>query len=166
LPEAQLDRFFFKLLVRYPSRDELTEILNRTTEGSSAAAERVLDRDTLMSLQALVRGVPIASHVKDYAVRLVLATHPGTPTAAAIATQYLRFGSSPRGAQVLVLAAKVRALTEGRFNVGFDDIAAVAPAALRHRLIANFEAEAEGMDPDRVLARILLDVPRDVAVAL
>jgi len=166
LPEAQLDRFFFKLLVRYPSRDELTEILNRTTEGSSATAERVLDRDTLMSLQALVRGVPIASHVKDYAVRLVLATHPGTPTAAAIATQYLRFGSSPRGAQVLVLAAKVRALTEGRFNVGFDDIAAVAPAALRHRLIANFEAEAEGMDPDRILARILLDVPRDVAVAL
>ncbi|MBM3902122.1 MAG: MoxR family ATPase [Verrucomicrobia bacterium] len=166
LPEAQLDRFFFKLLVRYPSRDELTEILNRTTEGSSATAERVLDRDTLMSLQALVRGVPIASHVKDYAVRLVLATHPGTPTAAAIATQYLRFGSSPRGAQVLVLAAKVRALTEGRFNVGFDDIAAVAPAALRHRLITNFEAEAEGMDPDRILARILPEVPRDVAVAL
>jgi len=166
LPEAQLDRFFFKLLVRYPSRDELTEILNRTTEGSSATAERVLDRDTLMSLQALVRGVPIASHVKDYAVRLVLATHPGAPTAAAIATQYLRFGSSPRGAQVLVLAAKVRALTEGRFNVGFDDIAAVAPAALRHRLITNFEAEAEGMDPDRILARILPEVPRDVAVAL
>ncbi len=166
LPEAQLDRFFFKLLVRYPSREELTEILNRTTEGVSVTAERVLDRDTLVSLQALVRGVPIASHVKDYAVRLVLATHPGTPTAAAVASQYLRFGSSPRGAQVLVLAAKVRALTQGRFNVGFDDIAAVAPAALRHRLIANFEAEAEGMDADRILARILPEVPRDVAVAV
>ncbi len=166
LPEAQLDRFFFKLLVRYPSREQLTEILNRTTEGVSVKAERVLDRDTLVSLQALVRGVPIASHVKDYAVRLVLATHPGTPTAAAVATQYLRFGSSPRGAQVLVLAAKVRALTQGRFNVGFDDIAAVAPAALRHRLIANFEAEAEGIDADRILARILPEVPRDVAVAV
>ena len=166
LPEAQLDRFFFKLLVRYPSREELTEILNRTTEGVSVTAERVLDRDTLVSLQALVRGVPIASHVKDYAVRLVLATHPGTPTAAAVASQYLRFGSSPRGAQVLVLAAKVRALTQGRFNVGFDDIAAVAPAALRHRLIANFEAEAEGMDADRILGRILPEVPRDVAVAV
>ena len=165
LPEAQLDRFFFKLLVRYPSKDDLTEILNRTTEGSSSSAERVLDRETLVSLQALVRGVPIASHVKDYAVRLVLATHPGTTTAAAISNQYLRFGSSPRGAQVLVLAAKVRALTQGRFNVAFDDIAAVAPAALRHRLIGNFEAEAEGMDADRILARILSEVPRDVAVA-
>ncbi len=165
LPEAQLDRFFFKLLVRYPSKDELTEILNRTTEGSSTTAERVLDHGTLVSLQTLVRGVPIASHVKDYAVRLVLATHPGTSTAAAIATQYLRFGSSPRGAQVLVLAAKVRALTQGRFNVSFDDIASVAPAALRHRLIVNFEAEAEGMDADRILSRILSEVPRDVAVA-
>ncbi|MEN9733567.1 MAG: ATPase RavA [Verrucomicrobiota bacterium] len=165
LPEAQLDRFFFKLLVRYPSKDDLTEILNRTTEGSSSVAERVLDRTTLVSLQTLVRGVPIASHVKDYAVRLVLATHPGTATAAAVATRYLRFGSSPRGAQVLVLAAKVRALTQGRFNVGFDDIASVAPAALRHRLIGNFEAEAEGMDADRILAQILSEVPRDVAVA-
>jgi len=163
LPEAQLDRFFFKLLVRYPSKDDLTEILNRTTEGSSSVAERVLDRTTLVSLQTLVRGVPIASHVKDYAVRLVLATHPGTATAAAVATRYLRFGSSPRGAQVLVLAAKVRALTQGRFNVGFDDIASVAPAALRHRLIGNFEAEAEGMDADRILAQILSEVPRDVA---
>jgi MoxR-like ATPase len=160
-----LDRFFFKLLVRYPSKDDLTEILNRTTEGSSSVAERVLDRTTLVSLQTLVRGVPIASHVKDYAVRLVLATHPGTATAAAVATRYLRFGSSPRGAQVLVLAAKVRALTQGRFNVGFDDIASVAPAALRHRLIGNFEAEAEGMDADRILAQILSEVPRDVAVA-
>ena len=165
LREAQLDRFFFKLLVRYPSKEDLIEILNRTTEGSSSVAERVLDRTTLVSLQTLVRGVPIASHVKDYAVRLVLATHPGTATAAAVATRYLRFGSSPRGAQVLVLAGKVRALTQGRFNVSFDDIASVAPAALRHRLIGNFEAEAEGMDADRILAQILSEVPRDVAVA-
>ena len=165
LPEAQLDRFFFKLLVGYPTRDELTEVLNRTTEGEKVVPNRVLDGDGLKALQTLVREVPIASHVKDYAVRLVLATHPKTETAVPITNQYLRFGSSPRGAQVLILAAKVRALTQGRFNVSFDDIAAMAPAALRHRLILNFEAEAEGVTTDLVVAQILQDVPRDAAVA-
>jgi MoxR-like ATPase len=165
LPEAQLDRFFFKLLVGYPTRDELTEVLNRTTEGEKVVPNRVLDGDGLKALQTLVREVPIASHVKDYAVRLVLATHPKTETAVPITNQYLRFGSSPRGAQVLTLAAKVRALTQGRFNVSFDDIAAMAPAALRHRLILNFEGEAEGVTTDLVVAQILQDVPRDAAVA-
>jgi MoxR-like ATPase len=165
LPEAQLDRFFFKLLVGYPTRDELTEVLNRTTEGEKVVPNRVLDGDGLKTLQALVREVPIASHVKDYAVRLVLATHPKTETAVPITNQYLRFGSSPRGAQVLILAAKVRALTQGRFNVSFDDIAAMAPAALRHRLILNFEGEAEGVTTDLVVAQILQDVPRDAAVS-
>jgi MoxR-like ATPase len=107
--------------------------------------------------------VPVASHVKDYAVRLVLASHPKTETAAPIANQYLRFGSSPRGGQTLLLAAKVRALTRGRFNVSFEDIQTVALAALRHRLILNFEAEAEGITTDHVIAQILKDVPRDVA---
>ena len=161
LPEAQLDRFFFKLIVGYPTREEMTEVLNRTTEGEKVTPSKVLDGPGLVALQLLVREVPIASHVKDYAVRLVLATHPKTDTAAAITNQYLRFGASPRGAQVLTLAGKVRALTQGRFNVSFDDIAAVAPATLRHRLIPNFEAEAEGVTTDAVIAQILRDVPRD-----
>src|SRR5258705_8527138 len=138
LPEAQLDRFFFKLLVGYPSNTELTEVLTRTTEGAKAAINKVLDRQRLLDLMELVRQVPVASHVKDYAVRLVMATHTKTENPAPIANQYLRFGSSPRGGQTLVLAGKVRALVQGRFNVSFDDIHAVAPAALRHRLILNF----------------------------
>jgi MoxR-like ATPase len=161
LPEAQLDRFFFKILVGYPSAEELSEVLNRTTTGAKAQVQKVLDRDSLMALMNLVREVPIASHVKDYAVRLVLATHPRTETAAPIATQYLRFGSSPRGGQTLILGGKVRALTQGRFNVSFDDIEAVAPSALRHRLIPNFEAEAEGVTTDHIIAQVLRDVPRD-----
>ncbi|HPC59924.1 MAG TPA: MoxR family ATPase [Verrucomicrobiota bacterium] len=162
LPEAQLDRFFFKILVGYPSGDELTEVLNRTTTGVQAAVNKVLQRERLLELMRLVRDVPVASHVKNYAVRLVLATHPRTDTAAPIATQYLRFGSSPRGAQTLILAAKVRALVDGRFNVSFDDIEACVAPALRHRLILNFEAEAEGVTTDHILGQILRDVPRDV----
>ena len=165
LPEAQLDRFFFKLLVGYPSADELTEVLTRTTEGRQTVVSRVVTREALLELMTLVRQVPVASHVKDYAVRLVLATHPKTDTAAPIANQYLRFGSSPRGGQTLILAGKVRALTQGRFNVSFDDIQAAAAAALRHRLILNFEAEAEGITTDHIIDQILKDVPRD-AVAV
>ena len=161
LPEAQLDRFFFKILVGYPSASELTEVLTRTTTGVRVEVQKVLERDALMELMTLVREVPVASHVKDYAVRLVLATHPKTETAAPVATQYLRFGSSPRGGQTLLLAGKVRALIEGRFNVSFDDIEAVAAPALRHRLILNFEAEAEGITTDHIIAQVLKDVPRD-----
>jgi MoxR-like ATPase len=164
LPEAQLDRFFFKLVVGYPSGVELTEVLTRTTEGRSVQINKVLAREQLLELQKLVRQVPVASHVKDYAVRLVLASHPKTDTAVPVANQYLRFGSSPRGGQCLLLAGKVRALTEGRFNVSFDDIEAVATPALRHRLILNFEAEAEGITTDQVITQILKDVPRDAAV--
>jgi MoxR-like ATPase len=161
LPEAQLDRFFFKVLVGYPSAEELTEVLTRTTGGARVEVAKVLPRETLQELMKTVREVPVASHVKDYAVRLVLATHPKTDTAAPIANQYLRFGSSPRGGQTLMLAGKVRALIQGRFNVSFDDIQAVAPAAMRHRLILNFEAEAEGITTDHIIAQILADVPRD-----
>jgi len=163
LPEAQLDRFFFKIIVGYPSAEELTEVLTRTTSGARAEVEKVLTREALLELMKLVREVPVASHVKDYAVRLVLATHPKSETAAPIANQYLRFGSSPRGGQTLLLGGKVRALTEGRFNVSFDDIEAVAATALRHRLILNFEAEAEGITTDHIIAQILKDVPRDAA---
>jgi MoxR-like ATPase len=164
LPEAQLDRFFFKLIVGYPTAAEMTEVLNRTTEGEKVTPAKVIDGPQLRELQRLVRQVPVATHVKDYAVRLVLATHPKTETAAPITNQYLKFGSSPRGAQVLLLAAKVRALTQGRFNVSFDDIQAVASPALRHRLIVNFEAEAEGITTDHVIAQVLQDVPRDAGV--
>ena len=163
LPEAQLDRFFFKILVGYPSAEELSEVLSRTTAGTRAEVQKVLTREALLDLMKLVREVPVASHVKDYAVRLVLATHPKTETAAPISSQYLRFGSSPRGGQTLLLAGKVRALIEGRFNVSFDDIEAVATAALRHRLILNFEAEAEGITTDHIIAQVLKDVPRDAA---
>jgi len=161
LPEAQLDRFFFKLIVGYPTAGELTEVINRTTEGHKAHLNKVLDGAVLMDLQQLVREVPVASHVKDYAVRLVLATHPKTDTAAAVSNQYLRFGSSPRGAQTLILAGKVRALTQGRFNVSFEDIQAVAAATLRHRLILNFEAEAEGITTDHIITQVLKDVPKN-----
>ncbi len=161
LPEAQLDRFFFKLVVGYPNAAELTEVLTRTTEGTKAQINRVLTKEQILELQALVRQVPVASHVKDYAVRLVLATHPKSETAAPISNQYLRFGSSPRGGQTLILGAKVRALTHGRFNVSFEDIQAVATAALRHRLILNFEAEAEGVTTDLIIEQILKDVPKD-----
>jgi MoxR-like ATPase len=161
LPEAQLDRFFFKVLVGYPTASELTEVLTRTTTGVRAEVTKVLERESLIELMKVVRDVPVASHVKDYAVRLVLATHPKTETAAPISNQYLRFGSSPRGGQTLILAGKVRALTQGRFNVSFDDIEAVAAPALRHRLILNFEAEAEGITTDHIVAQVLRDVPRD-----
>ncbi len=163
LPEAQLDRFFFKLIVGYPSGAELTEVITRTTEGKKEQVNRVLTKDEVLELQQLVRQVPVASHVEDYAVRLVLATHPKSETAVPITNQYLRFGSSPRGAQTLILAGKVRALTHGRFNVSFEDIQAVAAATMRHRLILNFEAEAEGITTDHIITQVLQDVPRDVA---
>jgi len=162
LPEAQLDRFFFKLIVGYPTGAELTEVLDRTTEGIRAEVNKVLAGEALLELQKLVREVPVATHVKDYAVRLVLATHPKTATAVPIANKYLRFGSSPRGAQTLLLAGKVRALAQGRFNVSFDDLQAVALPALRHRLIPNFEAEAEGITTDHIIDQVLKDVPRTV----
>ena len=161
LPEAQLDRFFYKLLVGYPSADELSEVIARTTEENQVQVNKVVDGHALSELQLMVKQVPVASHVKDYAIRLVLASHPNTETALEITNKFLRFGSSPRGAQSLLLGAKVRALTEGRFNVSFDDINAVALPALRHRLIVNFEAEAEGITTDHILDKILSEVPRD-----
>jgi MoxR-like ATPase len=165
LPEAQLDRFFFKILVGYPSSAELTEVLTRTTSGEGQHPVKVMDGLELSELMRLVRGVPVASHVQDYAVRLVLATHPGTETAAPAASRFLRFGSSPRGGQALLLAGKVRALVQGRFNVGFEDLEAAALPAFRHRLILNFEAEAEGVTTDHLIAEVLKHVPRDAKSA-
>lgn len=164
LPEAQLDRFFYKLVVGYPSGAELEEVLNRTTKGQQPAPGKILDKETLLDLQTLVPQVPIASHVQTYAVRLIQATHPGTETAAAVTGQFLRFGSSPRGAQTMVMGAKVRALAQGRFNVSIEDIQTVAIPALRHRLIRNFEAEAEGVTTDQILAQIISELPVDASM--
>ncbi|HIG31674.1 MAG TPA: MoxR family ATPase [Verrucomicrobiales bacterium] len=163
LPEAQLDRFFFKLLVNYPSSEDLHEVLTRTTEPRKTELKAVLSREKLLEHMALIREVPVASAVKDYAVRLVIATHSGTESALDISNRYLRFGSSPRGAQSLLLAGKVKALIDQRFNVSFDDVQSVIHAAFRHRLILNFEAEAEGITTDMVIDDILKEVPRDVA---
>ncbi len=159
LPEAQLDRFLFKLVVGYSSRDELNTIVDRTTRGTKIITEKIMDGDEIRRWQALVREVILAKHVQDYIVRLVLATHPGGQLAQSITNQYVRWGSSPRGAQTLALAAKVRALLDGRFNVSFEDIRRVYLPAMRHRVLLNFEAQAENVDVDQVLLEILEKVP-------
>jgi MoxR-like ATPase len=159
LPEAQLDRFFFKLVVGYSSREELSTIVDRTTRGVTVTPENVMDGSEIIRWQKLIREVILAKHVQDYIVRLTLATHPDGPHALPITNKYLRWGSSPRGAQTLALAAKVRALLEGRFNVSFEDIRRVYLPALRHRVILNFEAQAEGMETDHVLLEILEQLP-------
>ena len=159
LPEAQLDRFLFKLVVGYSTREELNVILDRTTTASRPRAETVIDGETLVDMQALVREVIIAPHVQDYAIRMGLATHPDGPFATEVTNRYIRWGSSPRGVQTLVLAAKVRALLDGRFNVSFEDLRRVFLPSLRHRVLLNFEAQAEGVEPDEVLLKVLDAVP-------
>jgi MoxR-like ATPase len=158
LPEAQLDRFFFKLHVSFPGRDELHAILNRTTGSEVPKVAPVLDRDGILKMQALVRDVPVANHVQDYAVRLLQATHPG-PQALDTVKRFVRFGASPRGAQAMLLAAKIRALFDGRFAPSVEDVKTVALPALRHRVLLNFEGEAEGVRTDDVLAAILKTLP-------
>ncbi len=162
LPEAQLDRFFFKLLVGYSTRSELSEILDRTTTGHEATIERVLDGPGIVAHQKLVRRVGITPQVQDYAVRLVLATHPEGQFASPDVNRYFRFGASPRAAQTLVLAAKVRALLDGRTSVAAGDIREIALPALRHRCLLNFEAEAEGIGTDEVITGVLETLPTDV----
>src|SRR5579871_198493 len=163
LPEAQLDRFFFKLIVNYSGREEMATILDRTTRGEWPTAQKVMDGTEIRQWQQLVREVLVAPPVQDYAIRLVLATHPQGEFATAETNKYIRCGGSPRGAQALVLAGKVRALLEGRFNVSFEDIRRVYLPAMRHRVLLNFEAQAENMASDTVLAQILNDVPEKAA---
>src|SRR5213080_4193217 len=158
LPEAQLDRFFFKLIVNYSGRDEMAMILDRTTRNEWPKAEKVMDGAEIRQWQELVREVLVAPPVQDYAIRLVLATHPQGEFATPDANKYIRFGASPRGAQALVLGGKVRALLEGRYNVSFEDIRRVYLPALRHRVLLNFEAQAENIPSDTVLAQILNEV--------
>jgi MoxR-like ATPase len=155
LPEAQLDRFFFKLIVNYSGREEMATILDRTTRGEWPEAQRVMAAARIREWQQLVREVLVAPPVQDYAIRLILATHPQGEFATAQTNRYIRCGSSPRGGQALVLAGKVRALLEGRYNVSFEDIRRVYLPALRHRILLNFEAQAENIQPDILLAQIL-----------
>jgi MoxR-like ATPase len=163
LPEAQVDRFLFKLKVDYPTLPELIEIMDRTSGPAQPAPEVVANSGVIRAMQHLARQVPAAEHVKLYAARLVRATHPGDESAASMARRYVRYGSSPRGAQALLTGAKVRALVEGRANVSTDDVAALALPALRHRVLLNFQGEAEGVDPDQVVRSALAEVPASPA---
>jgi MoxR-like ATPase len=165
LPEAQLDRFFFKLIVNYSGRDEMATILDRTTRGEWPKPDKVMDGEQIQVWQQLVREVLLAAPVQDYAIRLVLATHPGGEFAAADTNKYIRCGASPRAAQAIVLAAKVRALLDGRYNVSFDDVRRVYLPAVRHRLLLNFEAQAENIPSDVVLQGIMKEVKEKVSDA-
>ncbi len=155
LPEAQLDRFFFKLLVPYSDRQELREILKRTTTGVEPKASAIIKAEDIVRGQDLVRRIAVADHVQDYAIRLVLATHPNGEFAPEVTNRFVRFGSSPRGVQSLVLAGKARALLDGRYHVSFEDISRSVLPGLRHRILLNFEGQAEGLSSDDILGDIL-----------
>ena len=166
LPEAQLDRFFYKLLVQYSGRDELKKILDLTTTGYKADIQPVLNGPKIIAHQELVKRVVIAPHVQDYAIRCTLATHPNGIFAIPMVNQFLRVGASPRAAQAITLAAKVRALLDGRFHVSFGDIKEVVIPAMRHRLILNFEGEAEGITTDMVLEKVVAETPTTIEAEL
>jgi len=159
LPEAQIDRFLFKLRVMFPPLADLVSIMDRTTGPGLPTVEQVASGATVLAMQALAREVAVAAHVKAYVARLVRATHPEGQGTASMARRFVRYGSSPRGAQALVLAAKVRALVHGRANVSFEDLRALSLPALRHRIILNFEGEAEGVDPDDLIRSVLEETP-------
>ena len=165
LPEAQLDRFMFKIMVSFSSLEDLRRILERTTDKTNVQVDKVIDGAKVLVHQALVKDVVAAAHVKDYVSRLVWATHPESELAPDLVKKFVRFGSSPRGAQSLVLAAKVAALIDGRFNAGFQDVKAAAHAALRHRILLNFEGEAEGVKIEKVIDEILAQVSPDLKAA-
>ena len=160
LPEAQLDRFMFKINVLYPSVDELIAIMDRTTGAETPSASKVADGKQVIALGKLALNTPIARHVSEFVARLIVATHPDDASAPEIVKQYVRYGASPRGAQALILGGKIHALLEGRFNVSFEDIEAVAAPALRHRILLNFEGMAEGIAPDAVIAEVVKSLPK------
>jgi MoxR-like ATPase len=159
LPEAQLDRFFSKLIVKFPTLNELETILDRTTEAKTPHAQPVLAGDRILAMGQLIRQIPIADDVRRYGISLVLATHPDHATAPDVTKHYVRYGSSPRGAQSLILAAKILAILDGRYHVARDDIRAIALNVMRHRIILNFEGQAEGIQTDAVIEGILKSVP-------
>jgi MoxR-like ATPase len=164
LPEAQMDRFLFKLLVPSPTFEELSAIVDRTTGTLIDEVQPVIDGPAILAMRQLAREVPIASHVREFAIRLVLGTHPDQQTATDQVKRFVRFGASPRGAQAIVIAAKIRALLEGRYNVAFEDIATVAKPALRHRILLNFEGEAEGVSTDVIVDSLLARAQDDARV--
>ena len=159
LPEAQLDRFLLKALVPFPSADDLVTVVERTTAGAEADVSSVADGATITAMIALTRDVPAASHVVRHAVDLVVATHPDQDAAPDVVRRYVRFGASPRGAQSMILAGKASALLDGRPSVSTDDLRAVAPSVLRHRLVLGYEATADGVSPDQLVAAVLAAVP-------
>jgi MoxR-like ATPase len=161
LPEAQLDRFFFKIDVPFPSEEDLMAIMERTTGTAQISVGKAASGTDVIAMQQLAREVPIATHVMAYAVRILRGTHPDSDGAPELVGKYVRYGGSPRGAQAMVLGAKIHALLEGRFNVAFSDVQAVAAPALRHRVILNFEGEAEGISTDSVVRAIIAETPTE-----
>jgi len=161
LPEAQIDRFFFKLKMNYPKQDELRKILDKTTEDYRYELNRVIEADAILKMKSLVKKVPVASHVKDFATRLVLASHPDHEHASDRIQEYILIGASPRGVQSLILAGKVSALIDGRYNVSLEDIKNVAQPALRHRMALNIRGETEGVDSDELVDEILQNLEPD-----
>lgn len=155
LPEAQLDRFLMKILVTYPSRDELSRIVERTVQKEDVSISQIVDREAILKLRSICREVLVAPHVQDFAINLVMATQPGTSGAHELANKFIRYGSSPRGAQALVECGRVQALMHGRLNLSIDDIQSIAASVLRHRVILNFDAHAEGHTPDTILSKVL-----------
>ncbi|HTS75897.1 MAG TPA: MoxR family ATPase [Bryobacteraceae bacterium] len=155
LPEAQLDRFLMKILVNYPSRSDLNTIVERTIQRDEVSLGQVLDREAIMGLRDVCHRVLVAPHVQEYAIDLVMATQPGTAQAHELANKFIRYGSSPRGAQALVECGRVLALMKGRLHLSTEDVEAVAPAVLRHRIILNFDAHAEGQTPETILGKII-----------
>ena len=160
LPEAQLDRFLFKVNIAFPDVADLVQILERTTGLEQPRADKVANGAQVIAMGALALSTPIPSHVSEYVAHIVVATHPSSERAAPMLQQYARYGASPRGAQALIIGAKINALLDGRSNVSFDDVAAVAPAALRHRILLNFEGQAEGLSTDDLVADVLKSVPK------
>jgi MoxR-like ATPase len=165
LPEAQLDRFLMKILVNYPNRAELSTIVERTIQREDVEVERVIDRREILEVRAVCRQVLVASHVQDFAVDLVLATQPENSQAHELARKYIRYGSSPRGAQAMVECGRVLALMRGRFHLSVEDVRHIAAAVLRHRIILNFDAHADGQTPDTILDEIIRSVAARAAVA-
>src|SRR6476620_4112154 len=163
LPEAQLDRFLMKILVRYPSRDELNRIVERTIQSTEEQVNAVMDRDAIMEVKSVCREVLVAPHVQEFAIQLVMATQPEQTEAHELSKKYIRYGSSPRGAQALVECGRVRALMRGRFHLAVEDILHVAAAVLRHRIILNFDAHADGQTPETILQAILKGVSAQTA---
>ena len=163
LPEAQLDRFLMKILVTYPTREELNRIVERTIQPEAETPVPVMDRDAILQVRAVCREVLVAQHVQDYAIHLVMATQPEQKEAHGLAKKYVRYGSSPRGAQALVECGRVLALMRGRFHLSIEDLQQVAPAVLRHRIILNFDAHADGQTPETILAAIIKGVTAQVA---